>query len=57
MQSAALFDVIWGSFVRYFRYVLSNLDARFDGNWGCDGDRDCFKKYPFLLGRSMPEWH
>ena len=24
MQSAALFYVIWGRFVRYFRYVLSS---------------------------------
>ena len=56
MQSAALFYVIRGRFVRYFRYVLSNLDARFDSWWVCNGDRDFLKKYPFLWGRSMPEW-
>ena len=38
-------------------YVLSSVDARFDSWWVCDGDRECLKKYPFLWGRSMPEWH
>ena len=57
MQSATLFYVIWEGFVRYFRYVLSSLDARFDSWWVCEGDRDYLKKYPFLWGRSMPEWH
>ena len=57
MQFVALFYVIWGRFVSYLRYVLSSLDARFDSWWVRDGDRDCLKKYPFLWGRSMPEWH
>ena len=30
MQSTALISLIWGRFVRYFRYVLSSLDARCD---------------------------